>query len=193
MIKQKINLLNSQVCRQQKKFLVITICFFFFTFTTRSQILSKQDSINFKKDLEKLLTRYGLQTAGYQINVQSNNQRGGQTAFTITNNSYVTNNYGIIPRTLSDVDKQRLLHRIDTIIRSNKLPKNIKISICVSMGNDENIVYANEIARFLENNGYVVDHNLGVCMSSGEFRLFYYKEENKIFMDVGSTVVKARP
>jgi hypothetical protein len=55
-------------------------------------LLSKQDSVNFKNDLEKLLAKYGLKTMGYQINVQSNNQSGGQTAFTITN---IVNNYDL--------------------------------------------------------------------------------------------------
>lgn len=76
--------------RRQKKLLITISSVLIFSFATYSQVLSKDDSISFKKDLEKLLTKYGLQTAGYQINVQSSNQRGGQTAFTITNNNYNT-------------------------------------------------------------------------------------------------------
>lgn len=177
--------------KPQKKLLTIIISFFFLSLTTHAQILSKQDSISFKKDLEKLLTKYGLQTAGYQINVQSDNQRGGQTAFTITNNNYVTNNYGIIVRKLSDIDKVNLVNRIDTILKSNNLPKGTLIELHISMGNDENLTYANEIGNFLFNNGYKVSNNLGIVLSTGKFRLFLY--DGKIFVDVGLASVNAGP
>ena len=118
-----LRLITNQVAKQQKK-LIIIISVFFSSLSSHSQILSKQDSLNFKNDLEKLLTKYGLSTAGYQINVQSNDQRGGQTAFTITNNNYVTYNVGIVPRKLNDNDKTNLLNRVNKILLDNNLSKN---------------------------------------------------------------------
>lgn len=46
------------------------------------------DTAAFKKDFEKLLSKYGLNSKSYMINVTSNNQKGGQTAFIINNNFY---------------------------------------------------------------------------------------------------------
>lgn len=46
------------------------------------------DTTLFKKDFEKLLSKYHINSIGYLINVTSNNQSGGQTAFVITNNYY---------------------------------------------------------------------------------------------------------
>lgn len=79
--------------KQLLKLLMIVTCLMLLAFPTTAQFFSKQDSTNFKNDLEKLLKKYGLKTAGYVLNIQSNDQKGGQTAFTITNNNYVTNNY----------------------------------------------------------------------------------------------------
>jgi hypothetical protein len=46
------------------------------------------DTLSFKKDFEKLLSKYGIKSKGYFINVTSVNQSGGQTALVITNNYY---------------------------------------------------------------------------------------------------------
>ncbi len=42
----------------------------------------------FKRDFEKLLKRYGIKSTTYQINVNSINQKGGQTALIINNNYF---------------------------------------------------------------------------------------------------------
>lgn len=49
---------------------------------------TKIDSSAFRKDFEKLLSKYGLSGEHYLINVTSYNQAGGQTAFVINNNYY---------------------------------------------------------------------------------------------------------
>jgi hypothetical protein len=46
------------------------------------------DTAGFKKEFEQLLKKYGLNSKGYLLNVTSVNQKGGQTAFIITNNYY---------------------------------------------------------------------------------------------------------
>lgn len=89
-----------------KKLLIIKISLFLFSFASNSQILSKQDSINFKNDLEKLLTKYGLKDVGYQINVQSNNQRGGQTAFIINNNYFTSKKREVSDSLLNSIIKE---------------------------------------------------------------------------------------
>jgi hypothetical protein len=66
-----------------------------------TQTLSPKDSINFKHNFEALLKKYKLDNKGYKINVQSNNQSGGQTAFIITNNYYKDPN--LIPDSLNYV------------------------------------------------------------------------------------------
>lgn len=64
-----------------------------FSFTSCSQKgnnppVKKGDTTAFKKEFEKLLVKYGFNKNGYSLNVTSNNQNGGQTAFIITNNYY---------------------------------------------------------------------------------------------------------
>lgn len=64
-----------------------------------AQNLSKNDSLNLKKDIDSLLSKYGFKDNPYVINVQSKNQKGGQTAFIINNNYYgdsilASNNFG---------------------------------------------------------------------------------------------------
>jgi len=161
--------------------------------TTSSQILSKQDSVNFKKDLERLLQKYGLQSAGYQINVQSNSQRGGQTAFTITNNNYVTYNLGIIPRKLTENDKINLLNRINKILLENSLPKNTLVEFGYIMGNDENQSFAKEVALFLISKGYNVDRSLKPTMGVDGDGFKIILTENHLFINVGTALNNDRP
>ncbi len=68
--------------------LIITSSLIFSYFTSQSQSLSPKDSINLKKDLDSILNKYGFKNNPYVINVQSKNQKGGQTAFIINNNYY---------------------------------------------------------------------------------------------------------
>jgi hypothetical protein len=181
------------VGKLQKKLLIITISFFLFSFNIHSQVFPRQDSINFKNDLEKLLSKYGLQSAGYQINVQSNNQRGGQTAFTITNNNYVTYNVGIIPRKLADNDKINLLNRLNKMLLENNLPTNTLIEFGYIMGDVENQSFAKEVAGFLMSKGYNVDRALKSTMGvEGDgFKLIL--TEKHIFINVGSSLNNDRP
>lgn len=46
------------------------------------------DSVSLKKEIDSVLARYGLKSKGFVINVISLNQKGGQTAYSITNNFY---------------------------------------------------------------------------------------------------------
>jgi len=46
------------------------------------------DSVSLKREIDSVLARYGLKSKGFVINVFSLNQKGGQTAYSITNNFY---------------------------------------------------------------------------------------------------------
>lgn len=48
----------------------------------------KIDTTVLKKEIDAVLAKYGLKSKGFAINVISNNQKGGQTAYLITNNYY---------------------------------------------------------------------------------------------------------
>jgi hypothetical protein len=54
---------------------------------------TKVDSAVLKKELDAVLSKYGLKTKGFAINVISINQKGGQTAYSITNNFYRDSSY----------------------------------------------------------------------------------------------------
>ncbi|MFP5040283.1 hypothetical protein, partial [Parasediminibacterium sp. JCM 36343] len=45
-----------------------------------------QDTASLRKEISALLKKYGISNAGFELKVNSNNQKGGQTAFVITNN-----------------------------------------------------------------------------------------------------------
>lgn len=71
------------------------------------------DSVNFKKDLNKLLNKYGIKFPSYQL-VVSNNQKGGQTAFIITNNYYTNPNY--VPDSINFEYKRIINDGQDTLL-----------------------------------------------------------------------------
>ena len=50
--------------------------------------LTKVDSATLKIEIDKVLSKYGLKSKGFNINVISLDQKGGQTAYSITNNYY---------------------------------------------------------------------------------------------------------
>ena len=77
----------NRVVKQQIKSLIIISLFLAITPTSFSQN-TPTDTAAFKRDFEKLLSKYGLSNKSYLINVTSNNQKGGQTAFIINNNFY---------------------------------------------------------------------------------------------------------
>ena len=140
-----------------------------------------------------MLTKYGLQTVGYQINVQSNNQRGGQTAFTITNNNYVTYNFGILPRKLTDNDKLNLLKRIDKMLLENYLPKNTLIEFGYIMGNVENQSFVKDVSGFLITKGYNVDNLIKPTMGVDGEGFKVILSEKHIFINVGTALNNDRP
>jgi len=45
-----------------------------------------QDTASLRKEISGLLKKYGFSNAGFELKVNSNNQKGGQTAFVINNN-----------------------------------------------------------------------------------------------------------
>lgn len=69
------------------RLIIINLLFLVFNQDILGQVVLK-DSASFKRDFEKLLSKYGINSSSYIINVSSVNQSGGQTAFVITNNYY---------------------------------------------------------------------------------------------------------
>lgn len=77
----------NRVDRLQIKLLIIINLLLSISVSSFSQ-KTPTDTVAFKRDFEKLLSKYGLSNKSYLINVTSNNQKGGQTAFIINNNFY---------------------------------------------------------------------------------------------------------
>ncbi len=75
------------VVKPQIKLLTIISLLLNISVTSFSQSVTT-DTAAFKREFEKLLSKYGLSSKSYLINVTSNNQKGGQTAFIINNNFY---------------------------------------------------------------------------------------------------------
>jgi hypothetical protein len=67
------------------------------------------DSTALQKELDSVLSKYGLKSKGFVINVISVNQKGGQTAYSITNNYY------------GDTLKSATNFGFDTLTRDGKL------------------------------------------------------------------------
>jgi hypothetical protein len=82
------NQLIKGVAKLLNKSLIISLLVIPCSLSVMGQALSPKDSIRFKKDFEALLLKYHIKNKGYTINVQSMNQKGGQTAFIINNNNY---------------------------------------------------------------------------------------------------------
>lgn len=76
-----------QVARLQIRLIIIINLLLLISVSSFSQ-KAQPDTVAFKKEFEKLLEKYGLSNKSYMINVNSNNQKGGQTAFIINNNFY---------------------------------------------------------------------------------------------------------
>jgi hypothetical protein len=77
-----------KVGRQQIKLITISIVCLFESAVMINGQVNSPDTTAFKRDFEKLLSKYGITNKGYLISVNSMNQKGGQTAFIINNNFY---------------------------------------------------------------------------------------------------------
>lgn len=91
-----------------------------------------------------------------------------------------------LQRKLNDTTKIILMKRIDAIILENKLPRNIKINLGATQGNEEARQFAFEIADFLLKKNYNVVH-IGNTMWNEDkgFEYLYIKNQEEIFFDVG--------
>lgn len=113
-----------------------------------------------RKDIEKVLKRYGLKDNPYQF-VISENQSGGQNAYTITNNyasnSHVVNgnNFGI-NGDYHEKPPQRIATQklIDSILTYMPSDTSIKIKFMYQPQDYEAKKYANSIAESLFKIGY---------------------------------------
>ncbi len=121
---------------------------FFLLFTTGAysqKKFIKVDSLKLKEELDAVLFKYGLKSSGFAINVVSLNQKGGQTAYSITNNYY--NNYGIIPRKVTEEEFKYIMYYFPN--------KNVSISFRAYDGVDAEITSVkNQIVDVFKKNGY---------------------------------------
>src|SRR5205085_1936295 len=116
--------MTKKVDKQQMKSLIISIPLLLFCYISFSQT-KVSDTVAFKKDFEQLLKKYGIVSKGYSINVTSINQKGGQTAFVITNN-YLGDT---TQRHLEDKDLNRILSDIKKINAENPMFDSSKVEI----------------------------------------------------------------
>jgi hypothetical protein len=91
--------MSHPLIRKAVKLLAVLLIISFFCNSSFAQTPKTLDSVSLKKELDAVLAKYGLKTKGFAVNVISVNQKGGQTAYTITNNYYgdttkIEANYG---------------------------------------------------------------------------------------------------
>jgi len=71
-----------------RSLIISNISLLIYKFSYSQQPHAFNDSILLRRELDSVLAKHGLKTKGFVINVISLDQRGGQTAYSITNNYY---------------------------------------------------------------------------------------------------------
>ncbi len=104
-------------------------------------------------------------------------------------------------RTLTIIDRERLVKKINDIIKQNNLPNNYPMTVNCPMGNEEARKYAREVYFFLKGKGYNLRYPHGsigdgligstVGNESKGFWIVYLKEMQYITIDVGA--IGSRP
>lgn len=124
--------------------ILLIINSFLFNNYCYSQVKKKfADSTLLKKEIDAVLAKHGLKSTGFSINVISINQKGGQTAYSITNNYYT----GIKKRTLTMSELNDIVSQIPD--------KNSIIQMCsINNAGKEGELFATQIANNLISNGY---------------------------------------
>src|SRR6185437_3243601 len=119
------------------------------------------DSLLLKKEIDSVLAKHGLKSRGFTINVISLNQKGGQTAYSITNNYYGTVNINK-EKELTEQDETSILRKIDSVKNIVHITSNdimfFKSQYC-------NVPkFAAQLKTFLINKGYDLNKYLGVSL-----------------------------
>lgn len=112
---------------------------------------SPLDSVALQKELDVVLAKYGLKSKGFAVNVVSLNQKGGQTAYSITNNYYQNVTVTQQP-TLTEWDRQFYMRHIDQLVKDSAITSK---EIIITMGNGSNSgQYVKQLQEFLKSKGY---------------------------------------
>jgi hypothetical protein len=141
----KSNQITNKVVKLLARSIIIISLFILNKAQSQSQSQSTiKDTIGFKKDFEALLRKHGIKSEIYSINVTSNNQSGGQTAFVI-NNNYINKEeadstnftykiyYRDKKRFLEIMPKKGVWHAPFVATSYETLDEEIRISGCESM------------------------------------------------------------
>lgn len=119
---------------------------------------SFDDSALLKKEIDSVLRKHGLKSKGFSINVISLDQKGGQTAYAITNNYYgnVTINK---EKELTTQDETDILRKIDSVKGKINITSNDIMFFKSQYSNAPK--FASELRSFLVNKGYNLDRYIG--------------------------------
>lgn len=104
------------------------------------------DSVLLKKKIDAVLAKHGLKSKGFVINVISTNQKGGQTAYSITNNYYQDIKVVQQPE-LNQWYKDFFMRHIEQVKRDSSITSN-KIHIIVGSGSNAGL-FVNQLKEFL--------------------------------------------
>lgn len=98
----------------------------------------------------------------------------------------VTVNNGMPQRRLTREYANMVYKRLMDTLRVNSLSKTIRIRFGSTMGSDESFQFSNEVANFLNANGFTnISDTIGPTVGNNELRILYIKNQNEIFIDVG--------
>jgi hypothetical protein len=153
--------------------LLITISGFLFSSSVYCQKQNQfPDSVKLKREIDSVLAKYGLKSKGFAINVISLSQKGGQTAYSITNNYYGEIKIVQQPE-LNEWYKQFFIRRIDQVKKDSAITSN---NVIIFMGNGSNAgKFVQQLEEFLQSKGYEVDiasslgPHTGVGVTAGIF------------------------
>lgn len=136
-----------------------------------STSFSQVDTTKIRKEITTVLKNNGLKNAAFDLRVTSTNQKGGQTAFQITNNNFNENRYHIIRGNNNVVgingdvtygDFPVYPTQADLLEIMDSIPNRSDTVIFYSANsqNKFDVIYANALQDLLLNSGYP---NSGIC------------------------------
>lgn len=137
------------------------------------------DSIALKKELDAVLAKYGLKSTGFAVNVISLNQKGGQNAYSITNNYYQNITVTQQPE-LGDWYKNFFMRHIEQVKRDSGITSN---HIIITIGSGSNAgKFVEQLRGFLKTKGYETDvaTSFDPFTGVGVYPFLYYDNKTKI-------------
>jgi hypothetical protein len=96
-------------------------------------------------------------------------------------------------RHLDDGSKARLIQRVNDSLAAHQLPKTSLISIGRTMGNEEALNFAIEVATFLSSQGFNISRNIGPTLGNEGRGFWVTLSDGHIFIDVGISSFNGYP